>query len=68
MIIVQDDVVIIDKETNEALIDIKGWSDESKPTGTLGKYTLADCSTFVEMDTSKMFAWKKATGAWVEMQ
>lgn len=67
MIATQEDIVVVNSETNEAIINIKGWSDESKPTDKLGKYTIADCSTFLEMDTSTMYAFKKSSGTWVQM-
>ena len=63
-----EDIVITDKETNEALLTIEGWSDETKPIDTFRKYILADCSKFVELDTSTMFAWKKSSSTWVQMQ
>jgi len=65
MIATQEDIVIVDKETNKALINIKGWSDESKPTEKLGDYIIADCSTFMEMDTGNLYAFKESSGTWV---
>lgn len=49
------------------LLEICGLSTDTKPTGTLEGYPITNGSTFLEMDTNKIFIYNQVDKIWYEM-
>lgn len=65
MVTVKGEIVVVDKTTNKAILPLVGLSTDTKPTGTFEQYTIANGSTFLEMDTPATSYYDESTDAWV---
>ena len=55
--------VIVDFENNKQIANLFGTSSDSKPTTGY-----ANGSTFLEVDTGKIYLFNESTSSWVELQ
>ena len=56
-------VILLEDGTVKQMADLFGTSSDSKPTTGY-----INGSTFLEVDTGKIFLFNEATSAWVELQ
>lgn len=49
------------------LLEIVGLSSDNKPTKTIGDYYIMNGSTFLEMDTSRVYIYSETDLSWYEL-
>ena len=52
-------------ETDTVIFSFKGLSTDTKPTGTHDGQTIANSSTFFEMDTQEVYFYDGGSGSWL---
>ena len=49
------------------LLEIVGLSSDNKPTKTIGDYYIMNGSTFLEMDTGRVYIYSETDLSWYEL-
>lgn len=60
-------VVSCGESTLKGVLSVAGLSTDSKPTDKIGKYIIMNGSSFVEMDTGKVFMFSEDNHTWYEI-